>query len=79
MNVAASSRSRTGHGIGFATIAWCVVLFATQASAEFAVPRLSGPVVDGAGMLASSTEARLDTALRELKKQGGILKPSDIY
>lgn len=49
----------------------CATLFAGQAFAKFEVPKLSGPVVDGAGMLSSGAESRLDSALRALKKQGG--------
>lgn len=38
---------------------------------EFVIPPLTGPVVDEAGVLNSSTKSALDTALRALEASGG--------
>jgi uncharacterized protein len=69
MRLSASFSSRPWLGFLLATLS--ALLLAAPAWAEFAAPRLSGPVVDHAGMLSASTEARLDRALRALKVQGG--------
>lgn len=71
MQPAARFRLPTQRLFAFAVWVGCALMFTTPAYAEFAVPKLSGPVVDQAGMLSQSTEARLDAALRTLKKQGG--------
>ncbi len=41
------------------------------ARAEFEVPRLTSPVVDGAGILSRGGRTRLEAALRHLKQRGG--------
>jgi uncharacterized protein len=46
-------------------------LLAPPAWAEFQVPRLTGPVVDQAGMLSDSTRERLESFLRRLHESGG--------
>jgi uncharacterized protein len=69
MRLSASFSSRPWLGFLLATLS--ALLLAAPAWAEFAAPRLSGPVVDHADMLSASTEARLDRALRALKVQSG--------
>ena len=39
--------------------------------AEFQVPALTGPVVDGAGILREDTKLAVSNALRALREQGG--------
>jgi uncharacterized protein len=46
-------------------------LILATAGADFAVPPLTGPVVDQAGMLSSTTRNALDRFLRELHEQTG--------
>lgn len=48
-----------------------VCLFSLVSRAEFQVPELTGPVVDGAEILSPQTKAAIDTALRALLNQGG--------
>ncbi len=52
-------------------LSWLVALFLISAQAEFAVPPLTGPVIDQAGMLSPETERQMDTFLRQLRESGG--------
>lgn len=47
------------------------VLLPASALAEFTVPSLTGPVVDGAGMLSPSTVAKLSSFIRRVYDSGG--------
>ncbi len=59
-------------GVSFGTL--LAVTFAAvkvYAIEDFEVPKLSGAVVDRAGMLSPATRERLEGALRELQRKGG--------
>lgn len=47
------------------------VLWVSVAQADFTVPALTGPVVDEAGMISSSTSRTLENYLRNLNASGG--------
>jgi uncharacterized protein len=52
-------------------LAFAAALLPASALAEFAVPKLTGPVVDDADMLSSATEAKLERFIRGLHESGG--------
>lgn len=47
------------------------LLVSTQSVWSFEVPRLTGPVVDKAGLLTPATERQISAALQSLRQQGG--------
>lgn len=57
--------------LGAVPILLALVHLSLGARAEFRVPRLSGPVVDGADFLSEATERQLALALQEIKRQSG--------
>ena len=64
--------SQRGRVCGIATM--LLVIFAVvkvYAEEGFTVPKLSGAVVDRAGLLSPATRERLEGALRELQRKGG--------
>jgi len=46
-------------------------IFASVSQADFEVPKLTGPVVDRAGLIPPALEQSLDRAIRHLKAKGG--------
>lgn len=52
---------------------WLLPFFAAANlwAADFQVPALTGPVVDGAGMLSASTEANLSQLIKNVRDSGG--------
>ena len=65
------SRRLVFSPIGLLSLLWGFLLVFSYAQAEFKVPRLSGAVVDGAGLLASRDRQALDSALRQFRGSGG--------
>ena len=70
-------RSRAFVAAFFATplFLFAIAIFASAvapvARADFAVPRLTSAVVDGAGILSSDSRTRLEASLQVLKKNTG--------
>lgn len=56
---------------GRLSVATLALLVSASALWAFEVPRLSGPVVDKAGLLTRDTEQQISAALQSLRKQGG--------
>ncbi len=66
------TRSRRGRLCGIATALFVTLTAANgHAAEEFEVPKLTGAVVDHAGLLLPATRQRLEGALRELQGKGG--------